>query len=474
MELSEKVRNLSGAALDEFSRSLYERDTAGFKQLLVELTRSHTMQSYQTVAVMMNNVPLKARGKNNSFAGATKGVSVYDAYFNEYLNACAECGCHADDYMRLLLSAQYADKSSPLFGWDESVDRYIDDMAREDFDRAAYFIDKYDKKYRKYSILVEVDRVRAINRLLEMALYGKKIDKSAVRDVLMDYDMVTDALMTLYGKSSAHERVSIVRLLLAFKSDVRVKRFLDEIVANDTSKSVREAAAEKRKTKNKENASAYFERLMAEGTPLELTEWKELLLDKEYRAIAENIFFYCMTDSADVKILLYDKGHFIDKNDRPFEPKVTTFIYVMHPLDVPSLGRFDIIQPFLQVNRPIYSKADGEGYYTMRLAGTMILRDEFYANMKKYGFVFADKRSDADPDTAISVLNDYAVAIECDLPTSSDTVSCGKISFFRTADLVKIRRKTYLGAARPVDIALIPRRTFSELIYGASKLFANV
>jgi len=475
MDYLESVRTLGGAALDDFARVLYERDVKTFEEVLAGLTRKHTMRDYMIVAAMLANVTMSAKSAKHTFADATGGTLVYDPYFDMYLKACRDCGVEEVEYIPLLLSAQYAHPDSALFCWDKSVNRYVEKLARADFDRAAGYIDRFDKKFGKYVVLIAVNKKVAINRLVNIALYGKGIDKAAARDVLMDYDEVSDALMALYGKSNARDKVAIVRLLLAYKNDGRVRDFLNNVAANDRSKSVRDAAMGVAKPqKSIADPCAYLERIMAEGTAFTYGQWHELFADERMRAVAEKIFFYFTDDSGEIHILLYNDGEFIDKGDRPISPDNDLKISILHSLDMPSLSSLNIDQPFLQLSRPVFHKIQGEKYGSARLGGTMILRDEFRSNMKKYGFMFCDKRSESEPDIVVAKLGKYVIAIECDLPRSTDTVSCGTLSYYNATDVIKIKRKTYISSARPLDIGAIPRREFSELTYLAYRLFGNI
>lgn len=475
-EYVKTLNKLQPSALAELARALYERDVRAFEEVVVELVKSGKMRDYKTAAAMLATVPMRAKTSYADYTDARFGTLVFDQYFNMFLLACRDCGYGEAEYVKVLLAAQYAEKGSALNDWDKSVDRYITALARADFDRAAEYVEKHDKKYGKYGVLIEVDRDRALNRLLALALYGKKIDKAAVRDVLMDYWEVADVLIAMYGKVSAHERVAVVRLLLAFKNDGRVKQFLTETVANDKSKSVRDAAFKSvRNVKNK-NAAKRLETMMADGVGLKYSEWVALLTDVEYAAVADKVFFSMPTSEGHVRVLVYNDGQFLSSDDRPINPSDDDKIYVLHPLDIPAenanILKLQIEQPFLQINRPVFSKVSGEMFSSMRLAGTMVARDRFAQNFKQLGFTYSDKRADDEPTIAICKRGDYVIGIECDLPESSYTTSCGKLYVYKAADVVKLKRKQYISTATPCDFSALPPRVYSELVYLAYKLFA--
>ncbi len=477
MEYVKTLYKLSGPALDELARGLYERDVRAFEEVIVELVKLGKMRDYVTAAAMLATVPMIAQSTSSDYGDVRFGTLVSDRYFNMFLRACADCGYGENEYMKVLLAAQYADPNTAFFGWDKSVDRYVSALATADFDRAADYIERYDARYGKYGVLIRVDCDRALNRLLALALYGKGIDKAAVRDVLMDYWEVADVLMAMYGKVSAHERVAVVRLLLAFKNDGRVKQFLSEVVANDKSKSVRDAAFKNVRNAKNKTAAKRLAAMMADGAGLTYSEWVAQLTDTEYAAVADKVFFCMQRGDGHVSVLVYNDGQFLDSSDRPILPEHDEKIYVLHPLDLTgddtAILALDIEQPFLQIKRPIFAKVPGERYGSMRLSGTMIARDRFEANFKKTGFAFCDKRSPSEPTVAMCRRGEYAVCIECDMPESSYTVSGGRITVYRAADVVKLKRKQYVSTADPCDLMQLEPRIYSELMYLPYRLFSD-
>lgn len=477
MDHLQVLRETNGKALESMARALYETNVPAFENALVALTRGGTPTDYEKVGEMLAVVPLKVRGADNTYADARFGALVNEVYFNMFLRACEDCGCTAEEYLPLLFYARYAKKGGALRSWDKCVDRYVERLARVDFDGAADYIDRFDKKLGKYAVLLAVDKGRALNRLLDMALYKKNIDKTAVRDILMDYDEVADKLTALYGTSSAHDRVAIVRLLCAFKTNGKVRRFLNEVVSNDKSKSVREAAGSGMRKQKAVDAPAFFETLMAEGSAPSLSEWNELLSDEKYAAVADRIFFGMAAGDCRVHVLVYNDGKFLDHTDRPITSNGDERIFVLHPLDMENdnseLRSLNITQPFLQLKRPVYRKIEGERYSSSRLSGTMIVRGDFARNFKKCGFAFCSKRSESEPNIAVCRLGEYVVGVECDMPTSTDTVSCGKLAFYRASDVVKLKRKLYISASERLDMRLISSRAYSELVYKACMLFGE-
>ena len=103
----------------------------------------------------------------------------------------------------------------------------------------------------------------------------------------------------------------------------------------------------------------------------------------------------------------------------------------------------------------------------------MIDRDVFDKNAKRIGFVFASKRSDshAGGDAVLYTAGDHAVMVKCDLPTSARTAGCGRISFLRASDIIKIKRSVYVRDCKPVSLRELSPVTYSELAYAVHRLF---
>lgn len=470
---------LSGKALDEFARTLYDTNPNMFNRIIVDLMRFGTMQSYENIAAMLANVVQSEKANGRDYYAVRYGEPRYKRYVDMFINVCESTGCTENEYIAVLLAAQYGSLSGALYRWDETVNMYIARRATEDFSLMADYIDKYDKKFAKYAILAEIDKHKALTRLLDKALYEKNVDKTAIRDILMDYGSeITEPLFDLYARSKARDRLAIARVLMLFKNDVRVREFLEETVKNDESKTVR-AVLDGGKRKRRGSPSDFMENLMIDGRPLLFIEWRELLRDSAYSEVADRVFFYMREfETGNARVLVYNDGHFLNMSDRHVKLSAEQPIYVLHPLDVPSHAKsilsMNVSQPFLQIARPIYHAVSGETYSSDRLSGTMISLGDFAQNLKQLGFTVCDKRADTEPDTVIRRIGGYVIGIELDIPKDIDTVSCGKLTYYDASDVVKLNRKVYISATRPLAISDVPRREFSELTYAAYKLFGCV
>lgn len=473
MDHTESARRLDGTALRDFARMLYEYNRREYNNVVVDLVRGGSTDDCAKVAELLEVSCAAAEGAFYDGGETHTARSIEQKYLRELINICTAAGLTESDYAPVLFAAGYADKNSALGRLDCAVEEYIKRRAAEDFERTAELIDRFDKKYVKYRVLIELDRDRAVRRLLDKAVYEKHINKAFVRDVLMDCTDAAPALFEAYKTAAAHERVAIVRLLLVMKNDARVRAFLDETAATDKSKSVRALLNERKKTR-KGGAPEYFERLMADGTPLSSAQWAELLESEDYAEVADRTFF-CTRENGAARVLLYNDGGFTDLNDRAVEPDEDDGIYVLHPIDAPAelaeVFASGIAQPFLQAGRPLYHVMSGEVDCSYRFFGEMIARDAFEKNRKRLGFEICERRG-GGLSVALYRVGGYCVGAELD-GVSAGSVGCGKLIFFRAADIVRISRKTYIDGAPTLAVSDVPRREYSELAYAVRRLFTE-
>ncbi len=475
MNNTETAQKLKGKELEEFARILYDKSAAEFCAVIAGLVRSGAAEDYERIAVMTEVLPLNAAGKWFGAHEKDYSPSADRRYVDMFVSVCASAGVGEDEYIAVLLAAQYAEKGTALRGWDKAADAYIAVRAGKDFDSVADMLDKHDKKFGKYGVLLSVDKKRATERLMNKVLNGKHIDKTALRNVLMDCIELADELKELYYTSDAHGRVAVVRLLLLYKGDGSVREFLNTVVKNDKSKSVR-ALLDEKPVGKKADAVGFFENLMTEGKALPYSKWAELFKDAEYAAVADKIFFGMRTDVGATGVFVYNKGYFLDMSDRRIVMSDDSMIFVLHPIEVPAHAQeilsSEIRQPFLQIGRPVFHLLSGEDHGSYRVFGAMIARDEFDRNFKRCGFVFCDKRSADEKDTAFLKIGEYCMAVQCEM--GAETVSGGGILFYSAGDTVRLNRKLYVSQAKPLACRDVPRREFSEFIYAAYRLFGSI
>ncbi len=493
MNYLDKIRTCERSELPELAREI--TDDEAFPRIIVDLARGESMDDYMRLAEILTFAEIDGTHDGNIYGN---GMSASRRYVEKFLSCCKLCGYPESEYIGVFISAISAPIGSALYGWKTIAEEYLAKRAKDDFDLVATYIDRFDKKYTCYSILLGVDRARALGMLLGKVLYERFIDKSAVRSILMTCPDLTDALISAYDGMNAKERAAIVKLLLPHKDDPIVEEFLNGRAANDKSKTVIKELT--RSTERKANKSGgavkYFESLMSTGETVEYGKLCELIgicekpnggkgekgantgnTEKtgknKYGEVAENIFF-CTVDKNDfdaLKVICYDGKKFFDLNGRKVKLEQYDRIGVLHPLDLERddpLFNLDIDQPFPQLRRPIFEPLAGERLFSKRFFGTFLSGGEFAARFKQLGFEQCGG-TDGKFECALRISGGYAVGAEYD----GRTFMCEKVYYYRASDIVRQGRRLFLPQT-PMDISELDGKTYSELTYYVARLFDAV
>ncbi len=473
---TEKVRASKGEAFERLAREISENDGVAAR-VVSELIGFGTQDDCEKIAVILAHVPFDGESSRDYYSSRFDR-SFDKRYVELFLRICEKFKIAESEYVKVLIATGYTDVGTPLSRWAYSADMYLKRRATEDFGLVCEYLNEYDKKFRKYGALIDVDARRALRLLVDKLLYEKNIDKTAVRRALLEHaEQLSTPLMALYGEVKAKERAAIVRLLALYRNDVAVERFLKETVAADKSKTVRDIIGKTEKPPKKiGDATAFFEKAMSEGTSYTLSKWRSILKTKAAAEVADRIFFCIKTDDG-TSPLVFNDGQFLDMTDAPLRASDDTPIYVLHPLDVAEdseILAMRISQPFEQIKRRVYyAGRSGNDYRSGILKGSVIPRDEFDSNFKRLGFTYCGSRSGAEPLVAVKFVGEYAVGVKVELFSDSDAACCGEISYYPKTAIVKLNRTLYVQSATPLLPSALPRREFSELTRYAYGLFSR-
>lgn len=487
-----ELRKLRGEALAEYARSIGD-DERELCAAIAALIASGEQSDFETIAALLSYITVGVGDPNDYYA---RSQSLDKRYLDIFIAYAERAGVPEREYISVMIASRNADRDGALYKWRDVADEYLKRRAERDYEFVADCVDLYDPKFGAYDVLFEVDHDRTARRLLHKLLYVKHTDKSAIREFFMDKPAVVDGLVELYGKSNAHERVKIVRLLGVLKNYARVSEFLSTVAAKDRSKSVRTVVSrlDMRSAKRSGGSAVeFFEHAMISGDGIPIDEFEGLMCDEEYAAVADRIFFctgcaptlapevinasdddFSATPPADTRltVLMYDRGDFIGLDDKRVELDENAVVRVIHPVEMPTEANFvftlSIDQPFEQVWRAVYRPSRGEISYSDRLNGTIIDRATFDANFKRGGFVFCAD-SDGDTATATLAVRGFAVAVACDI-SHRTSVACRRITFYRASSIVK-NRKLYIPANSEVAVCDVDGVAFSELMLAVHRLF---
>lgn len=460
------------------SRALMD-DKAAFPRVIAELARRDGMADHMRLAEVLSFAAIDGTHDGDIYHSDPDAGK---RYMDLFLSCCKMCAVPESEYVAVIIDAINAPKGCALYEWRTTAIKYLTKRAEENFDLVSEYIDRFDKKYVCYSILLKVDRGKALGILIGKVLYEKFIDKSAIRSILMNCPDLSETLITVYDGMNAVERAAVVKLLLSQRDDPNVEEFLNTKAADDRSKTVQKVLSRPtdRKASRSGGAVKYFESLMATGERIKFGALCELIgsggddkiKKSKYASVAENIFF-CTDDrknSGAVRVICFDGKKFFDLSGKKVNLSPDDEVGVLHPFDLADgdpLVNLDMNQPFPQLRRVLYERISGETTFSKRFSGTFLSEGEFAERVGKFGFELCGG-SDGKP-MAIHIAGGYAVGFEYD----ERTFACDKVYYYRASDVVRQGRRLFLPKI-PLDISELDKRTYSELTYAVAKLFGAV
>lgn len=432
--------------------------------------------AYENLATVMCCGCINKHGGEDGFLpGGRVRYRLADRYFQNFIELAEQSGVDKELIYPMLFSAFDAPKDSRLHSFVGGIDTFLTKMAYDDYDSAAEIIARYDKKYKCLSILMEVDEARTLEKVLNDLIYGKNVNKTALRQYLLEKKVdIVPALCKEYVKSNVKAKEGIVRLLLLYKNEPRAALFLDEIEKNERSAVIKkllckDKSALKRRSeirvhgnggrayvtvdedgqectisltddlslqfspaqygdKTKKAAEDFLQRVKAacmefeksmsanERKPYDVFV-KYVLRDSLLCAIAGTVLFSVYKNGVLSDIVVVDKGEILDlENNKKVLSDVE--IAVSHPVEWGTrfafLRQLDIKQPFAQIKREIYNPIDSEKAYNFcsRVHGTIMEAGDFKAALRKYGFKILNKNKYGESNCAALLRGDVMCVLE--------------------------------------------------------------
>lgn len=425
--------------------------------------------------------------KNTSadFVAVTSGNSTINTrYFSLFLQTVNECGVSESKIVPMLFQAATAGKKSVLNAWKPSSVRYLTKLARADYNRAWEYLKANDTDFKLVSILLESDKERALRDLIEIALFGKSINKVALRRFLRGYKAEVLAYISpVYTTLKTDARVNAVRLLLVFKNDAEVMPFLREISRTEKAKSVLKLLESKTTGRHEiagnpdvRQITKYFYEAMVLGTSATAKRFKSELIMPPFSEVADSLFFGVYRGGLLQNIIIVDKGRMFDLNNNPYEIPEDSEVKVFHACELNPkteyLQRLNIEQPFEQIKRKVYtpSAADKRNCGCFGVAGTMVQAAIFKANMRRLGFRALGSDTEGvcsqvglSRSGILCVLN--IAPVELKSAQAESPVRAQSVRFYAEKDVVRLGGKMFVESVVPLSPARIEARVFSEFMY---------
>lgn len=422
------------------------------------------------------------------YVAVTGGKSTINTrYFSLFVQTAMDCGINESKFVPMLFLAATADKNDILYAWQTSSMRYLTGLARADYDKAWEYLRKNDAEFKLVSILLAVDRDRALRDLAELAVFGKGVNKVALRKFLRDHkDEVFDYVRPIYSTLKNDNRVAAVRLLLLYKNADDVQSFLREIAETESSQSVRKLLGG-RAVRNlsigdnpdRRQVIKFFYDAMLFGTSFTSERFLREIIMPPFAEIADSLFFGVYRDGRLDNIIIVDEERVLDIENTPCIPPDDCEIRVLHPVELTNktefLKRLNIVQPFDQIKRKIYAPSDDDkrNNACFGISGTVAKAWDFKASMRKLGFRALGGGASCEQvgiarSGILCVLNISRVDL-ADV-SSNGTVHAQSVRFYAEKDVVRLGGKQFVESVAPLSPARIEPRVFSEFMHSVYEL----
>lgn len=476
-ELVKQARNGTEAALKEVGRALFTGafDTGAF------ITAMLDAEAYTALAEVMSCGFISKQYKDSDFVSSVSGdLTIGGRYFDLFMELCAEYGVPLSKILPVLFVD--APAGSALKSWSKAIDVWLVKRAYANFGEVADWLAAYDTHTVRYDALLISDRAKTTDLLLDKLIHGKNVNKTRIRKFFLEHKIdVFPTLKATYDGADAKTREAVVRVLLLYKNDARVSLFLDNVYELDKSVTVRRLFEKDRSAIEraaplpgaKELQKTFYE-AMVSGKSVSAAEFKRKLSDKDYAAVAGELFFSVYQGGTMTDIVIVDNGKILDLDNRPKELDGNLCVKVFHPVELTSkyayLRQLNIEQPFEQIHRSVYVPTDEEKQYNTcrRLKGTIMRAAEFKKAVREGGFKVLNKNIDEETSQAGKVRGGILCVLDylpVNLNQPGRTVTAGEIRFYDYKDVVKLNGQMYTDGVPLYPIARLPERMFSEFIH---------
>lgn len=196
---------------------------------------------YEDLASVIHCGMISKQYHENSFnAHTTDFANINSLYFMKLEEICKASGVKSEDLIPLAVASLYAKQDTRLRGWVSGCKLYIENEALRDYEQCLMVVLETDYDYKAFSSMLKADCNKTIDFLVDQLLNGRNIKKMSIRKFLFSKNIPMLAKMSeLYQSQDIKIRSEVVRLLVLYKNDPFVSKFLANVLQFDKSKSVR-------------------------------------------------------------------------------------------------------------------------------------------------------------------------------------------------------------------------------------------
>ena len=465
-----------------FASSTSLSDRKKLLEFLLENARYEQLMHIVYCGHINGNIDMKNTGAD--YLAVTSGKSnLHTRYFSLFMQMIDACEIDKDLLLPMFFRAATAGKKDPLRVWRPSSERVLIRFARDDYDKVWAYLRTRDADFALFAVLMQADRELTLQRLMDLAVSGKGINKVALRKTLRAYKSeVLAYLRPLYATLKTDERVNAVRLLKSMQNDAEAMHFLQQIAQTEPSRSVL-ALLHASEPKQKETAAAFdrkqiekfFFEAMVRGTATSYEHFLHRFILPPFDTVADSLFYSVYADGLLQSIVIVEKGRVLDLENQPYDFPACSVVRVMHPVELNAktefIRRLNIEQPFDQIRRRVFlpSAEDKRRNGCFGIAGTVIELGAFRNGMRKYGF----KALHRDSDGMCGEVGLRRGGILCVLRIApidfegnrNGTVQAQQVRFYAERDVIRLGGQRYVDDIVPLSISSIDARTFSECMY---------
>jgi len=422
----------------------------------------------------------KNHGSKNYITNSLGLHDLDSGYFHLFLDLAGFAKTDVSEIFKVAIASFNAPEDNILYAWRPAARGNILDAAEKNFDATVKMLDRYDPTYKSFAILFEVNKSAASEFLVTQLLYGKDIDKTAIRKLLMQFKIDVNYIFgPHYKDNDSKTREAIVRLALLYKSDNFVAEFLERVLEIENNQAIKDiiiASGDRGKVKPPLNILEEFEFSLMTGKTTKVTDFlTRLKVDKPFANIAEQVFFSIYENDYLTNIVVVHEGSVRDLDNQPMPLASNQRVGVLHPIEIPPAQAFiknlEIPkQPILQIARPHFLPTDHEysANKILKFDGTLLASENFATTLKQHGFKIVYEADSLIVSQAAIFLGDYACVIHF---TNDTTMTKLKhANFYMGKDFVPLKGKLFFERAVPISISQIPARSFSEFMFALTKV----
>ena len=411
-------------------------------------------------------------------------------YFKLFSSVVSECGIEVGRVFPLYFACASSKANSPLAVWRGlSIGRIRELATVPEYSKAVCeFIRKNDCNFVLAPLTVEVFGESALNEYIELAVFGKGINKVALRNFLRSYAAETlDFVKSAYPKMKSSEKVAAVRLLLSVKNADEVEEYLSEVKKTESLKSVLKLFSLPENSGEayggefeSSKLKAYFYDMMVSGKQIGTRDFMKNLARPEFSELSDQLFFSLYEGGEFLRLFVTDGGKIFDIYGAEIILPEHGGVKVTHPVELnresAQVTRWNITQPFVQIRRKVYAPSDadvGKSSYG-EIEGITVTAERFTANMRSLGFRVLNYGSGGTFDY-VGLKRDgiWCVLFITPMETAHKTegsVMAQCVRFYDDKDIIRLGHNLFVDGVTPLALDRIDARAFSEFIYSVYKL----